>query len=607
MLKKAISLILSLCLLVSVTSAFAASFSDVTSSYSWAEEAIKTLADNQVITGYPDGTFKPGNNITKEEAIALFARILGANEPVNKSVVSLSNVLFEDSLASYNTYAKEAAAYLMYKKVLTADELSIYLSASNKGETLKRYEAATLIAKCLGGDVWLKSNPDITLSYADASDVPAAAKGYVYFASAAQIIQGMDNNQFVPMGNVTRAQVAVMLHRMHTRLQYSYLTGTIAQVNSATNIISIRDEDGEQENYKIDSNVAVMLDGKQSQLSALPAGQKVIVTFSNGGLYSLDVVVMKVDDSFEAVYRGKTTDSTGTTVKFVPVGSEEMVSYKLADDAVIVYNGQTGSINSISPYDYAKVSVVSGKVTSIEAETRSQEIVGARVESITFEPDVLVSLRLADNTLASYPVKSGATIRRNGAVTSFSELVVGDKVDVKLDYGQISNVVAIGVEKKVTGTIEEITIAKNNSVLKVNVNGAIATYSLSRDASIKLDDAAATIYDLRLGYQVELTTSSATITAVEVKSVSTPLQITGQIVLINTAWDMLTISYQDTNGNVIEEQVFVKEGAKILDSNDGKIKKLSDLKVGQNITVAGVENVGIFEVTSIMILTNTTN
>ena len=259
MLKKALSLMLGMLLLLFVTMVSAADFSDMTSSYSWAEEAVNTLAENGIINGYPDGTFKPGNNITKEEAISLFARALGSSETLNDSVVSLANVLYEDALDSYDTYAKEAAAYLLYKKVLSEDELSDYISSSNKSQPLKRYEAAILIAKCLGGEVWLKSNPDITLSYADASSVPAAAKGYVYFASEAKIIQGMEDNKFVPMGNVTRAQIATMIHRIFERMSYSYAKGVISQINTTSNTIVLRANDDSTESYLINKNVAVLL------------------------------------------------------------------------------------------------------------------------------------------------------------------------------------------------------------------------------------------------------------------------------------------------------------------------------------------------------------
>ena len=178
-----------------------------------------------------------------------------------------------------------------------------------------------------------------------------------------------------------------------------------------------------------------------------------------------------------------------------------------------------------------------------------------------------------------------------------------DKVDVTLEYGKISAVVAIGVEKKISGQIEEITISKSNSSITINSGNNSTQYSVSRDVAITLDGAAATLYDLRIGYEVELETSSTTVKSVKVKSVAAPLQITGQITLVNTTYNMIVVSYTDTNGNLAEKNVFLKS-AKILDSNDGKIKTIKNLSIGQNITAAGAENIGVFEATSVMILSN---
>ena len=157
--------------------------------------------------------------------------------------------------------------------------------------------------------------------------------------------------------------------------------------------------------------------------------------------------------------------------------------------------------------------------------------------------------------------------------------------------------------KTILAGMKIITISKTNSALVLN-NGTTSTkYSISRDVDITLDGKAATLYDLRIGYEVELVTSSATITEIKVKSVAAPMQITGQISIINTSYNMIVVKYTDSNGNLSEKNVFLNN-AKILDSNDGKMKTIRNLSVGQHITIAGTENVGVFEASSVMILSN---
>ena len=65
MMKKGLTLLVTSMFVCSAcTAAFAVNFSDVNANYSWAQDAIATLAEEKVIEGYPDGTFQPGKNIT---------------------------------------------------------------------------------------------------------------------------------------------------------------------------------------------------------------------------------------------------------------------------------------------------------------------------------------------------------------------------------------------------------------------------------------------------------------------------------------------------------------------------------------------------------------
>ncbi|MGL4362803.1 MAG: S-layer homology domain-containing protein, partial [Cellulosilyticaceae bacterium] len=53
-------------------------FTDVDSNY-WASEAIASATTKGWINGYKDNTFKPGQTITRAEAVTIVNRMLGRN------------------------------------------------------------------------------------------------------------------------------------------------------------------------------------------------------------------------------------------------------------------------------------------------------------------------------------------------------------------------------------------------------------------------------------------------------------------------------------------------------------------------------------------------
>lgn len=610
MMKKGLTLLVtSMFAFSACMTAFAATFSDVNSNYDWAEDAIATLANEKIIEGYPDGTFKPGGNITKQEAIALFARCLGASSDVNEPVVTLAYNNAEQSLAKYDSYALRQAAYLMYKKVLSEDDLVTYLSAANKDTPLKRYEAAILIAKSLGGDVWLKTNPDVKTSFADADEIPASAQGYVYYASELGIIKGMDNNQFVPMGNVTRAQVAVMIHRILSMMQYSYSSWTVSDVDASMNVVSVRNASGETEKYTVGSTVPVMINGEKSQLTLLQSGMEVVLTFAKDTdtgldhLYSVDAVSVSIDETIEGIFRGKKTDTAGTSVTVALLSDRtKSVTYPLASDVAVKYNGAAASLADFTVNDYVSLEIVSGKIKIIEGAPRLTTVENAVVESVPSTAEDKLKIRTTDNEIVSYSLASGATLRRNGAVAEYRSLAVGDKITLSLEYGEIKSAEATGVSKEIEGTIDEISISSSESTIKVKKGDTVNAYKVGRDVKITLDDKEATIYDLRVGYTVKMKTSSQSVTEIVVTTSPTQKSVSGVITMVNTAYGMIKVSATTASGDVTEQQVFVKDSAVIINSSTGKILKVKELQTGMNIMAAGAENLGIFEASSIMVL-----
>ena len=79
-----------------VTTAFAANpFSDVTPD-SWAYQAVSQLASTGIITGYPDGTFRGENGITRFQVAQMVAKALANQDRANAEQQALINRLADE-------------------------------------------------------------------------------------------------------------------------------------------------------------------------------------------------------------------------------------------------------------------------------------------------------------------------------------------------------------------------------------------------------------------------------------------------------------------------------------------------------------------------------
>ena len=79
-----------------VTTAFGANpFSDVTPD-SWAYQAVSQLAEAGIVNGYPDGTFKGQNNITRYEMAQMIAKAMANQDRANAEQQAMINRLADE-------------------------------------------------------------------------------------------------------------------------------------------------------------------------------------------------------------------------------------------------------------------------------------------------------------------------------------------------------------------------------------------------------------------------------------------------------------------------------------------------------------------------------
>jgi len=606
--KKVISIAVALIMCCSFVSVFADGeniFEDVTEeNYSWAVKEIEEMAEKGIIKGRTESTFDPAGEITKRDALLLCSRILGYSDENNSVFIEKAYEVYESALEEYELeYAKEIA-YLLYKGVLSTKELPAYVGEENINLPLKRYEVAVLLTKVMAA-VEKAEELTGTSVFSDSADIPASAKPYVNYVYSIGLMLGMKNdgevNEFGPLVNVNRAQMAVLLYRMMDLMESDTTFGIVDSIAGTT--IMFKDDDGVSTGISLSlrEDVIIKVDGYDGELTEIQPQAIMAVTKRSGKLYSIEIVLVKGDDIVSGVVQSVTKSSAGNTITISDVDTDEEETYDVSDDVSVTVSGSPSSLTSIKKGMYATLDIKEGIVIMIDAEKRDKSVVGT-VEEIILNPNAGLVIKESDGKEYDYYFASSVTATRNGKEASASDILVGDKVSITLVYDRISKITATSTNFTASGTIEKILIATLPEITVID-GGKEITYSVARDAEYLLDGEEATIYDLRIGATVSLAVQGETVKKVTSTAPSTSSVITGVIENYNSAYGFMLLNTNLPDGTVTQTQVFLKKtGLKIIDSTSGKEIAVTKLSKGMTVSVTGVMNTGAFEATTVIVL-----
>ncbi|OBZ12031.1 hypothetical protein A8L34_17120 [Bacillus sp. FJAT-27264] len=164
----------------------------------WAESYIRDAVGNKLVSGYPDGTFKPGSPVTRAEFTVML--INGLKLEKTGSVPPFSDQ------SKFGAWAQEAIA-----TAAEAGLVSGYKDNSFRPDSrITRAEMAVMIARALD----LTTDSGAMTSLADDTAIPQWAKGAVEAMHKLEIVNGRSDDKFVPNDTATRAEAVVMLLRM---------------------------------------------------------------------------------------------------------------------------------------------------------------------------------------------------------------------------------------------------------------------------------------------------------------------------------------------------------------------------------------------------------
>ncbi len=606
---KLISFVLAGAMMLSTfTVSFAAKFDDVTETYSWASEAIEEMAEDGIIKGYEDGSFRPANPVTKLESLVLSARILGISDAANEELVSVFAEKYDTLIAKYELpYGNNEIAYLLGIGVISEDEVDSYISNADRAQGLKRYELAVLLTKNMSAEEKVKQNLVSVLDYADEADIPSFAKKYVEYVTEQGLMQGMSATEFSPNTTVNRAQMALVLYKLQNLVDVERLNAVVKSVDDVMGIIKLEDSEGTQYSYTLTEDSALRFEGEKIAVKDISAGYKAVITTKNAALASIDFITPDIEEIFSgSVVSVVKNPSTGTMItfnKFTAGENTEEVKYYLSDTAKITYESEKATVDRLSVGSFAYVTIEKGKIEVLEAMSKTQSVGGTVAEVFTDERGVVISILDKEDYVTEYVAKSDVTVSKNSKTTAtLSDVHVGDSVSVTLEYGLIKKIVATSRTTSKTGFIEEIHIT-NSPFVVIKMDGESKKYPLSSGVEILINGNKGTIYDLRLSTSANVTLDSETITKIDTTAASTIAQITGTVDLVNASYNFLQITYYDsTMQQNITQQVYVNKNTTIMNNSTGKDVSLKNIPIGSSVSIIGSATSGLFEATTIIVI-----
>lgn len=168
-------------------------YTDVAENH-WANEAITFLTERGIVSGRPDGSFAPETGITRAEFVKIICEAF--------SLSSVESVSFAD--------INPSAWYAAYASL--AGSLGIVQGSDGAflpDQTITREDAAVLLYRTLENNGTSFEESDNSLL--DQSSISDYAADSVRRLAAAGLIRGMEDGNFYPKNQLTRAQCAQII------------------------------------------------------------------------------------------------------------------------------------------------------------------------------------------------------------------------------------------------------------------------------------------------------------------------------------------------------------------------------------------------------------
>lgn len=518
-------------------------------------------------TGYQDELVVKDMDATLKKQIA-------DNYAVQKPVLKT----YTDKYSTWESRCNEEIAYLLGRGYLDKSELSKFMVKTADGKELKntvtKQDLAALLVRIIGKEKTAQDAYKNTTSFADHSLIKEENRPHVAYLNQIGLLNGDAKGNMGANTKVTRALCAQMTYnalvykeKLDKENQQTTEKPSTPEASTGNTIQGKVNKIVPKNAAKGENYVLIEVDGatkfytatkstkvvdsanKEVDFSSVKVDAKVSVTIAkeNGVevisklqlLSTLDnntgtkpetgtETDTETDQNVErSTYKG-TVENIGRSGSISVLTSNETVTYKVADDCKIMYDGQVLTLEEVGVGDQVQIYVEDYKVVKLNILTRGQvdeeKMTVEFAKSVAKADGYKMTVRANNKEKEVFAVEDVEVIR-NGKYASVADLRIGDELDLEIEKNQVVKITATSKEQSLTGTVDSIIISQTPQLV-ITVKGEKQTINITSNTEFYDSTAREDIMlrEILLGSKVEVLTESKEAISVVIKNA--PSQIT---------------------------------------------------------------------------------
>lgn len=515
--KRLLSGLLALVMVLTATilpASAATTFPDIQSH--WAKSYIEAMTAAGMFKGYEDGNFKPENQLTTAEALALCARTVGLDSSTTMDIATDYYDTVKTTLNNEQTWFYQEFSICLATGILTTSDLKSLYQSGDLTDPIAKEDLAIYLVRAMQLGPMAERLTSYPLTFDDASSISADAKPSVYLLHVYGIVEGDEFNDFSPKLNVTRAVMATMLTRAIAYMQahgtspdlpeytdYAFRQGVISSVSETNGVIQLSlnsDLTGAAiGTVTLPANVTIYENNMETTSSALKNGRHARVCLDSSGtpfavrvsgeLETFTTTVNGIDGKNVAV----TADGTGrllTMDRFtqVQIGTKTTGDYSIVDSGA----NYTTAVCKLDDQGRLVAIQFTGGTSTVEG------IFADYTKASTSSANATIQLIGFDGVTRTYTIPSDATITVDGLVDSLSSSLKDSYVILRL-LDEDASVQSVSVDTKsnyVQGVIKSVDSSDSTITITRLSNNRTATYDVTSSAVITYNGKTTRLRDL---------------------------------------------------------------------------------------------------------------